>query len=281
MNIAEIFKDSLIYPTKDLGKLVALGALMVILVVLGILTSFTIIMGQSIASIILSVITIIAIIIIGLIYNGYSLSIIKETIENRQISENIDNLPDFNWVKNIIDGIKVLILKIIYMIIPLIVTIILAYVLGIFTDVAMINQYLANSTNISLVSNSSSIVFLRQFNANLSLVQGIATILALIFSLFAIIAQARLAETSKLSSVIEFREIFDSITKIGWGNYIVWFILLIIILFIIGIIASLIVIIPIIGLIIYFLIVVPFLIIFASRATGLIYNEQNKENNKN
>lgn len=273
MNITEIFKDSLIYPTKDLNKLVTLGALMIIVVVLSIFTSVTILIRQFIASSILGVITAIIIIIVGLIYTGYSLSIIKKTIESRNISENIESLPHFNWNKNIVDGIKVLILKIVYMIIPIIVTVILAYALGIFTDAAMISQYLSNNTHISLVSNSSAMLFFNQFNANLSIVQGIAIILALIFTLFAIIAQARLAETSKLSAIFEFREIFDSISKIGWGNYIVWFILLLVILIIIATIASIIIAIPVIGLIIYFLIVVPFLIIFASRAIGLIYNE--------
>lgn len=205
MNITEIFKDSLIYPTKDLNKLVTLGALMIIVVVLSIFTSVTILIRQFIASSILGVITAIIIIIVGLIYTGYSLSIIKKTIESRNISENIESLPHFNWNKNIVDGIKVLILKIVYMIIPIIVTVILAYALGIFTDAAMISQYLSNNTHISLVSNSSAMLFFNQFNANLSIVQGIAIILALIFTLFAIIAQARLAETSKLSAIFEFK----------------------------------------------------------------------------
>ena len=285
MELTEIYKDSLIYPTKDWNKLIIIGILSLIIGVFGFITGFSLILMNFILTVAFGVITIIIALIIGLIYSGYSLSIIKETIENKQNSEEIDALPDFDWIKNIVDGIKVLILNTVYMIIPFIVSIILAYALGLF-NMDLINQYVSiangsvayNSSaavmiNGSLSSNPVAFAELSQFGLYMNIVQGIFSVLALIFTLFKMIAQAKLAETSKLSSIFEFKEIFDTIAKIGWGNYIIWFILLIVIASIIGFIGGMITLIPILGLFVFSLLFLPFLLIFESRAIGLIYNE--------
>jgi hypothetical protein len=271
MELTEIFKDSLIYPTKDWNKLVILGALMTIASVFTISAVISVFTMNFLLTGVFALIAAISFLIVGLIYNGYSLSIIKETIENKQLSDDINSFPDFDWTRNIVDGIKVFILGIVYMIIPLIITVIFAYALGLF-NVGTINQYVT-FTNGSYLSNSASFVDLRQFSLNINIMQGVFSILTLIFTLFMMIAKAKLAETSKLSSIFEFKEIFNSISKIRWGNYIVWYILLIIIEIIIGFIGGLIALIPIIGLIVFFLIFVPVLLIFESRAIGLIYNE--------
>ncbi len=272
MDITKLFKDALIYPTKDWGKLMILGLFMVIIAILAIVSGISIAMGQIAVSAILGTIMGILLVIIGLIYNGYSLSIISETIKN---IHNSDNLPDFNWSNNIVDGLKVLVLNILYMIIPIVVTIILAYLLGIFTDVSVFSQYLLN--NASFLSNPTAVDSLIQMRVNETMVQAIFVILAIIFSLFAIVAKARLADTGKFGSIIEFKEIFNSISNIGWGNYIIWFILMLILVIIISFVAALILVIPIIGFVIYFLIAIPYLLIFSSRAVGLIYNESKEQ----
>ena len=278
MNITEIFKDSLIYPTKDWDKLIMLGALMIIIGVVAIIAGFAMLMliSNFIATIIIAVIAAIVILIIGLIFNGYSLSIIKETIENNQMSETVEKFPDFDWINNIVDGIKVTILSIVYMIIPIIITAIVAFALGLFSNFTLFNPNIANFSTLS--SNPANIQYLNEFNPAFSIVQGLFSILTLIASLFIIIAKARLAETSKFSSIFEFREIYGTIAKIGLGNYIVWYILLMIISSLLGFLLGVIALIPIIGVIICFLLLVPYLLIFESRATGLIYNESKNEN---
>ncbi|MCL2116254.1 MAG: DUF4013 domain-containing protein [Methanobrevibacter sp.] len=280
MNVTEIFKDSLIYPTKDLNKLVILGSLITIVAILAILTVFSFITMSFSLPTVLGIITLISALIVGFIYNGYSLSIINETIENKQMVENINSFPDFNWSNNIVDGIKVWVLDIIYMIIPVIVTAIFAYVLLSFMP-APIGDLNITQLSTSLLSNPNSLEYSAQLNTLMIGVQGLFTILSLVFTLFAKIAKVRLAETSRLSSIFEFEEIYNSIAKIGWGDYIVWFILLIVISSIIGVIMGIIFIIPIIGPIVFFLLFVPFMLIFESRATGLIYNESKIEHYAN
>ena len=90
------------------------------------------------------------------------------------------------------------------------------------------------------------------------------------------IAVARLAETGKLSEIFNCREIFNDIGKIGWGKYIVWFILLYLILIVISLILTFLQSIQYLDLIIALLsilLIQPFLLLFSSRALGLIYRE--------
>ncbi|KZX17240.1 hypothetical protein MBCUT_02870 [Methanobrevibacter cuticularis] len=268
MDITSIFKDSLTYPTKDWGKVLTLGLLLLGCFILFALTFVAAILSQTqyLTTIILGIITLVFGIIVGLIYNGYGLSITRETIIDR--GANVENLPYFKWLKNIVDGLKVFVLHVVYMIIPIAIGIILAYALGLFSDMVTFNQ-IVNSSNYTSMTGGDLV----GLQTNYVLVQLVYGILSVIFTLFAIIARARLAETGKLASIIQFSEILDTIGKIKWGNYIVWYILLMIITVVISFIAGLLLIIPILGFVIYSLIVIPFLLLFTSRAVGLIYNE--------
>lgn len=103
----------------------------------------------------------------------------------------------------------------------------------------------------------------------------VGLILFILFTLVATIAIARFAEKGNMGAAFEFGEIFNTISKIGWGNYIVWYVVLFIILFIIGIIMGLINLIPILGIIVTLLFFYPYMTLLSARATGLIYNEKN------
>ncbi|MCL2157418.1 MAG: DUF4013 domain-containing protein [Methanobrevibacter sp.] len=270
MDMTKIFEDSLTYPAKNLKKLVDIGILTIPIIILIFITVISVSFKSFIVAAFFGIITLISVIIIGLIYSGYSLGVTREVIENRLMSENINAFPGFKFGENIVDGIKVVVLSIVYLIIPIIITVILAYALGLFNG-GIVNQYISMIN--SSYSTNSSAVHLNQLNISFALVQGVYFILILIFSFFMLIAKARLAETSKLSSIFEIREIFDTVAKIGWGNYVIWFILLYIIGGIIGFVLGIVAIIPLIGAIIGFLIIIPFMIIFESIALGLIYNE--------
>lgn len=276
MNITELFKDVFNYSTRDWGKVLILGALIFGILILALITGISAIFGQIAVVAIIGIITGLFAIIVGLIYNGYGLTVIRDTIINRNISiaGKEPTLPEFKWSENIIDGLKVLILTILYMIIPAIVGIILAYGLGVFSDVVVINQTMNiyNQTGAHLPYTFSTISMGGSAGFSIAIVHTVTVLLAIIFTLFATIAMARLAETGRLGSIIEFNEIINTISKIGWGNYIIWFILLYIIVTLISLIAALIIFIPILGIIIYLFIIPAFLIIFKSRAIGLIYN---------
>jgi len=249
MNVTEIFKDSFSYATKDWIKILILGAFVLGIIILAFLIATTALFREFLVSIFFIVLTVIYVKFVALIYNGYSLSIMKDTISDLDA-----DLPEFDWVTNLVDGLKVLLLNIVYMIVPVIVGVILALIMGVsFNQVASYNS----------AALTSAMFF----------VQTITSILAILFTLLAMIAMARLAETGKLSSIIEFEKIFETISNIGWGNYIVWFIIFYILIMLIAFVTSLINFIPFIGTVIFVLIVPGFLNIFKSRAVALIYNE--------
>jgi hypothetical protein len=275
MEVTGIFKDSLNYPTKDWGKLAILGSLMILLAGLIFITVFSAIMRNFQLAIVLGVMALISGIITQLIYNGYGLAITKDAIENRQSIDNISSFPSFNLGENLVDGIKVFVLGIVYMIIPTLITVIFAYAIGLF-NYDIINQYVA-IFNGSYMSNPAAIESITKFSNLFQIVNVVNIILTLIFTFFLMIARARLAETSRLSSIFEIKEVFDTISKIGWGNYIIWYVLLMVIAYVIVLVGGLIAIIPIIGIIIFCLFVMPFVIVFEARALGLIYNESKND----
>jgi len=257
MNITEIFKDSFNYSTIDWVKMLILGALLIGVAGFLSLSLTTALYGQFVISIILAIIAIIYSIFVGLTYEGYSLSIIRDTINGVN-----DVLPKFDWINNLVDGFKVLVLNFLYCLVPAIVGMILAFVLGAPTEINALNNMTSPTT-----------ILLAQTSAAMSIANIITFVLAVLFSLISTIAMARLAETGRLGSIFEFGEIFNTISNIGWGNYIAWFILNRVIIVVIAAVAAVICIIPIVGIFAYLLFIPGFLTIFASRATGLIYNE--------
>ena len=201
MNIKENINDSLQYPIKDWVKMIILGIILIIPIV-----NF-----------------------IGL---GYYLRIIKSTLAG------LDELPDFERVGELfIDGMKILIVCIIYVIVPLI-------------------FYALSFTFAGLV------FFI------------IAAIFALIISIFAYMGIVNMAYyDSEIDAALRYREILDRITAIGWGNYILWWIVLMLIItvagFIIGIVG---------GILLYFvlgflvfLLGYSYLVIFQARSVALTF----------
>ena len=118
MSVSSIFNNAFRFPFSAMDKWLILGVLLVIGSLSSILVSWGIDLG--VASIITSIIALIA----GFIVSGYSLAIVRDTIHG------YDQLPSFDIGENIIDGIKVFILGIVYSIIPVIVFFALLIVTG-------------------------------------------------------------------------------------------------------------------------------------------------------
>ncbi|MCL2116252.1 MAG: DUF4013 domain-containing protein [Methanobrevibacter sp.] len=265
MEISKLFKDALIYPTKNWNNYLILGVLLAIGGIAEAYQNFqqanayqanfssnflmnTVLEQQFWQPDLIYLVFVLLAFVVTLISSGYALSIVRTTIGLEE------NIPDFKWSENIIDGIKVLVLSIAHFIIP--------FVLifgGVFTQ--------------------------------LYLISFIGFILFIPLALLLNIAIARLAETDNLVEAINFIETFNKIGEIGWSNYILWIIVFIcaligifigifIISFVIGIIVGIITIIlgtiPFITFIISILgalLFSPYIQIFSSRALGLLYNE--------
>ena len=154
-----------------------------------------------------------------------------------------------------IDGLKVLVVYIVYLLIPGIII-----VAGIFTSIASLA---VTNTTISTAPTS--------FFALIGVTVVIGYILALIFGLFAYIALANMALYDELEAAFRFSEILDKIKMIGWVKYIIWYIVMGVIGLVIGFIAGLLNIIPILGVIIALLFIYPYFLMLFAKSLGLIF----------
>jgi len=219
MNIVDNITESLKYPLNDWTKILIL--------------------------------TVIAIIpIVNFIATGYYIRIIKSTFAG------IAEVPDFDDLGELfIDGIKVLIVSIVYMIVPIII-----YIVALL-PLMFSNPYSATS---SLMSGFSIVLLLIDF------------IVAIIFALVLYPAIVNMAlYDGEIGAAFRFSEVLDRISDVGWGNYILWIIAIIItsaivgvILFTIGIILAFI--------LIGFLVIAAtgaYLLMFQARSIGLLFAE--------
>ncbi|HOI40226.1 MAG TPA: DUF4013 domain-containing protein [Methanobacterium sp.] len=198
---------------------------------------------------ILGILFLISIVIIPIfLVMGYCFRILKSSIAG------FNELPDFDeWGAMFIDGLKVFVVQLIYFLIPAIVIF-----LGVWASIA----------SVSLTGMTDPTIFL-------GLIGGttiIGMILAILLGLISTIAIANMAlNDGELGAAFRFSEILEHISLIGWGKYIVWYIVMIIIGFVGGMIAGLLNMIPIIGTVIAILLVYPYLYMFYARSLALLF----------
>lgn len=210
---------------------------------------------------VLGILTILSILIIpGFLVLGYLYKIIKSTLEGSP------ELPEFNeWITMFVDGLKVFVVLFIYSLVPVVLIL-----LGIW----------AALLPMLTVPGGGSV-----FNSNLyiSLISGIALIgivIEIVISFIIPIALANMVYHSKLSAAFRLKEIYVKMKEIGGVDYLIWYILMLII---IGVVyyASFILIFPFfIGLIIVPLIIAPFFMIFYARSSALVYTSAVSEDHE-
>ncbi|WP_458452959.1 DUF4013 domain-containing protein [Methanobrevibacter sp.] len=237
MSLSEIITDSVKYPFNDLTKFFIVGIISLLAGMSNVFTAFDV---DSFALVALGgVISL----IFTLILSGYSLSVINYGIRRS------DEIPDFDFVKNFIDGIKVLIIEIVYFIIPLLITIVLAFITG---AIGQGLDHLAAGLGVGLI---------------------ISFILIVLFSLFEFVALARFAKTEEFGDAFNFSEIFEEIKQIGIVKILALVIISLVIMIIAAIVISLIGLVPFIGIIIADIIIGAFVTLYFCRAIGLLYAE--------
>lgn len=275
MEITDIIKESFIFPSNNMDKLaifIVLSFVMGLLLVGGI---FLIIYGiDSYLYLILGIILFILSLIVAFITSGYQINIIKSGIDLE------DNAPDFDWKNNAILGIKNFVLSIVYLIIPTIVTVIMAFITNIpgnFTKATQ--EYAIYYYSPYMASNSTSAIVPGVSDATMSALLSsmvitaiVAIIVFIIFLFIQTIAEARLANTNSLTEGINIPEVLKDIPRIGVSKTIAVILLLIIVSGVIQAILGYLsgVIQP---LAILSIIVTPYLAFFLKRGVGLLYSD--------
>lgn len=264
MNLREIILDAIKYPISDTRKFLIFCALICLMSLSTILPSYG--FKNDTVSIILSIMTL----IISFIVLGYSVEVIKGGTEGD------DTLPDFDYLKQFIIGIKAFILDMVYFIIPAVIVIIVASVSGLFTSfteivyasIGAIDNGASNFTMIMATVPESTV---NAFTNALTITLIIAIILFVLFSLMAVTGLVRFAKSGNGIEGLRFREILKDMSKVGFVKIIITLIVIYIIAFALSLVIGLIGLIPDIGVFIGIFVGMPFIMLFLYRAIGLLY----------
>lgn len=183
---------------------------------------------------------------------GYALRVMRKSIEEETEPPAFDALGAM-----IVDGLRYLVAMIGYFLIPMI-------LMG-----GGIMSVITSGTSCDMMGGSASVIALLTGSGLFLL----GVLLMIVISVIANMGIANMAHTGKLGAAFRFGEILRIIGSIGWGRYIIWYIVLIIIAMLFSVVGMLIALIPILGALAYILVIAPYALIFQYRAIGLIYRE--------
>jgi hypothetical protein len=189
------------------------------------------------------VMLVIATILLGLPLMGYVMKILRGEKPAPEVED---------WGTLFIDGIKYLIVTIIWMI-PVIIVYAILMVVG-FAG-AMSGDETAAMAAIGTMLVGLLVVF----------------VLSIIIALFAMIGVVRFARTGSIGEAFNFSAILATINKIGWVPYIIAIIVLAVCAVIFGIVVGILMLIPILGFLIYLCMISPWAI-FVARYVCQLYD---------
>ena len=240
MNIGKIISNSLKYPFRNLKKLP-------ILFILFILFSF-IPIGVIYDNKYVLTIGAIAFFAFILIVPGYLLSIVNIGLNESSM------FPSIDFGKNIYDTIRVLVLRIAYMIVPAAVFYVVLSTMGV-SSIGMLADIKVHSFLLTLI-----------------LMIFVVLITYVIFEILLFFAKARLAYFNSLSEALKVNKVVSDIRNIGIFNIIKWVIFMVILMIVVSYISSWLMLIPYVGFLIYLGIVIPILESIGNYSLGLLYS---------
>lgn len=279
MEILDIIKEAFVFPSNNLDKLaiyIVIMFVMSLLIAGGVFASVYAANSSAIFFIIAAILIILSI-VVGLIITGYQVDLIKSGIDLDE------KAPEFDWKNDIVTGIKMLIVNIVYMIIPTIIVGIVALITNVPGNILKMTQEIsANSANITAAANSTSATSaiissvseptLAAFGTSLAITGLIAVVLFIIFSFLLTMGESRLANTGSLGEALNVIEAAKDITRIGIGKVIAVVLLIVVIVAVIEAVLGFIYgKVP--ALSILSIIVTPYLAFFSQRAYGLLYSD--------
>ena len=240
MDLKVLVSNSFKYPFRNIKKLPILFLFFILIAIIpiGLISNNDYVVA----------IGVIAFFLFILIVPGYFLSIVKIGSDQSAM------LPSFNLVNNIYDSIRVLSLRIVYMIIPVVVFLLALKTLG--------------PISRDLIYNFRINEFLTIFG----LLLLVLFIVYIIFECLLFFAKARLAYFNSLQEALKVNKVIEDIRRIGIVNIIKWLIIMAILLNIVTFATSFVIAIPYVGLLIYICILIPTLESIANYSLGLIYS---------
>ena len=240
MNLKKLVSNSFKYPFRNLKKLPIICILFILIAILPI--------GWISDNNYIMAIGVIAFFLFILIVPGYFLSIVKVGFNQSSM------MPSFNLVNNIYDSIRVLFLRIVYMIVPAVVFLLALIVFG--------------PASRKLLYNYKILEFL----ATVGLVLLVILIIYFVFEFLLFFAKARLAYFNNLREALNIKKVIGDIRRIGLVTILKWLIVMAILLNVITFVSSFVISIPYVGFLIYVCIVIPIIESIANYSLGLLYS---------
>ncbi len=193
-------------------------------------------LGRLLILVILSIIP-----ILNFIMLGYAAKVASETPESNSPP------PLTNFASLFVEGLKVVVVGVIYMIIPFV----------------LIGPSIIGFVSIPMLPETPGI-----FVGGISLIALLAgLVLAILASILLYMGIMNMIKKNSFGKAFAFGEILEIIKNVGWGMYILWIIALVIIVSIVGLISA----IPIVGWLIS-LIISPAVSVFIFRSAALVYS---------
>ena len=240
MDLLKIVSNSFKYPFRSIKKMLVICLFFILIAIIPI--------GMMINNDYVLAIGVVAFFLFILFVPGYFLSIV------RMGSAQSAMLPSFNLVDNIYDSIKVIFLRMVYMIVP--------------ATAFLIAFKILSSTSRDLIYNYKIIEFILTLNVSLFLI----IIIYLIFEFLLFFAKARLAYFNSSSEALKVNKVIGDINRIGIFTIIKWLIVMAILLIAVGFVSSFVMSIPYVGFLIYVVVVIPVLESIANYSLGLLYS---------
>ena len=240
MDLSVLVKNSFKYPFRNIKKLpiIFLFFVLIAIIPIGIISN-----NDQVVFI-----GVIAFFLFILLVPGYFLSVIKMGSSQSAM------IPSFNLVNNIYDSIRVISLRIVYMIIPALVFYIALKTVG--------------PASREMIYNFR----IPEFIAAVGLLLLLLVVVYIIFECLLFFAKARLAYFNSLQEALKVNKVIADIRRIGIFNIIKWLVVMFILLNVVTFVTSFVMAIPYVGFLIYICIVIPILESIANYSLGLLYS---------
>ncbi|QUH22516.1 DUF4013 domain-containing protein [Methanobacterium alkalithermotolerans] len=270
MDIDQNIVNSLEYARSSWGKVATLGG--ILFVPFLILFVFIFIGAISNNGFVLGLLIFIGILIMLIAFflvNGYFFRVIKSTLAG------LDEMPDFDdWGELTVDGLKVLLVQLIYTIIfgilAVIPIFIIFLILGLIGSFLGIAGSMADPSTLSPAFLAGSGVFIWVMYLGIFLSYLIMIPVGLLYYIVTFIGISNMAYQDNMGSAFAISEIRERISSIRWGKVIIrviatYFVttMAVLVSYVLGLLL--------VGIILVPIIILPFLTIFMARSTGLLY----------
>ena len=275
MNITEIIKDVLLFPSKNMERFavyLVLSVLMTVFILGGTLVypwGFFNVDNYAIGGIYLVIA-----LVIGFFISGYHLKVIKSGIEFD------DEVPVFELGENFLGGFEITIISVFYFIIQAFIIAVSVLATNVFGNaIAIVQQIRLQIFNVFFMVNSADIAVDAISNAvfnfiiPLAITIAVALIVFLIFSTLQSASQARLANTDSLKDALDIFEALKDIKRIGIVKVLLLVLLVLVIIAVMGVIFIILFnYLPLVVSVIY-IILVPYIALAIQRLIGLAYSD--------